>query len=368
MQPDQRPAGPTSPAEFFDDAQRQFHLAQSKAGVHERWYDVAGQLVRLRFAGDALLPVITPALEHRRLQPNDIDPARAPALTVCLWDAASTGVPLPERPWGTDDNLARGDIRDFADPHIRTAYTLGPNALSMLDERCNVGLFCTTSAAHIPTDYRGSPLLVILSWWTSQQGLQYVHGGAVGTPQGGVLLVGKGGSGKSTSALSCIGSDLLYAADDYCLVDARAAVPFVHSIYCSAKLVPEHSRKFPHLVPHISNVEDLDKVKAVIYLHPPLRANLVPGFPIKAILIPRVTGLRDTTLSPATAPAGLKALAPSTLFQLSGAGAGNFGYMASLVRRVPCLYLNAGTDLAQIPRVIHAYLTGAGAPTGAAQG
>ena len=106
-------------------------------------------------------------------------------------------------------------------------------------------------------------------------------------------------------------------------------------------------------MPHISNPEHLATVKAVIYLHPPLRENLVSGFPIKAILIPRVTGLRDTTLSPASAPDGLKALAPSTLFQLSGAGAGNFGYMASLVRRVPCLHLNAGTDLAQIPRAIH---------------
>ena len=167
------------------------------AGVHDRWYDVAGHAGAAAVCGRCVV-----AGHHAGARaPQDRRRAasirqRAPALTVCLWDAASTGVPLPDRPWGTDDNLSRGDIRDFADPNIRTAYTMGPNALSMLDERRNLALFCTTSAAHIPTDYRGSPLLVILSWWTSMQGLQYVHAGAVGTPEGGVLLVGKGGSGQ----------------------------------------------------------------------------------------------------------------------------------------------------------------------------
>ena len=84
-----------------------------------------------------------------------------PDLTICLWDADSTGYNLPPRPWGENDHVSRGDIRGFDDPIIRTAYTLGPNTLSMLDTEHNLAVFCTTSAAHIPTDYRGSPLLVI---------------------------------------------------------------------------------------------------------------------------------------------------------------------------------------------------------------
>jgi hypothetical protein len=226
----------------------------------------------------------------------------------------------------------------------------------MLDTNTNVALFCTTSAEHIPTDYRGSPLLVILNWWTSTRGLQYVHAGAVGTPEGGVLLVGKGGSGKSTSALSCLGSELGYAADDYCLLDSRGNRPYVHSIYNSAKLEAGHIRTFPNLLPLVSNPQDLGICKAVIYLHDHLPERLTRGFPVKAVLIPRVTGKVDTRLTPASQVDGLRALAPSTLFQLSGAGEQNFALMAQFARRIPSYFLEAGTDLRQIPAVIREFL------------
>ncbi|MEO8464791.1 MAG: serine kinase [Gammaproteobacteria bacterium] len=347
-------ASKVSPAEFFAEVRQQFDSAQSDgATIYEYAYEVAGFTVALRFLGTALLPVITPALSHLRVESSSRTP---PDLTICLWDADSTGVPLPPRPWGENDTLSRGDIRGFEDPVIRTAYTLGPNALSMLDTAANVAMFCTTSAAHIPTDYRGSPLLVILSWWTSIKGLQYVHAGAVGTPAGGVLLVGKGGSGKSTSALSCLQSDLGYAADDYCLLDMRADPPRVHSIYNSAKLEAGHIKVFPHLLPLVSNPDDLGVAKAVIYLNDHHPEKLTRGFPVKSIFIPRVTGKVDTHITPASHVDGLRALAPSTLFQLSGTGGQNFALMANFARRVPSHFLDAGTDLEQIPAVIKKFL------------
>jgi hypothetical protein len=343
-----------SPGEFFSAVLQQFRSAESSgASTYQYVYSVAGFTIALRFLGTALLPVITPALSHLRIDP---DSSGSPDLTVYLWDADSTGVALPRRPWGENDTLSRGDIRGFDDPVIRTAYTLGPNALSMLNTDTNVAVFCTTSAAHIPTDYRGSPLLVILSWWTSTKGLQYVHAGAVGTPQGGVLLVGKGGSGKSTSALSCLSSGLSYAADDYCLLDTRADPPYIHSIYNSAKLEADHIRSFPHLLPLVSNPQDLGICKAVIYLNDHHPEKVTRGFPVKAVFIPRVTGKVDTHLTPASHVDGLRALAPSTLFQLSGAGEQNFALMASFARRIPSYFLDAGTDLDQIPTVIQEFL------------
>ena len=338
MTPD--PRRKVSPSEFFADVLQVFRAAESKGGSrHRLLYSIAGYTIELRFLGDALLPIITPALSHLRI---DAAPSASPDLTVCLWDADSTGVHLPQRPWGENDTLSRGDIRGFEDPVIRTAYTLGPNTLSMLNTDSNVAVFCSTSAAHIPSDYRGSPLLVTLSWWTSSKGLQYIHAGAVGTPEGGVLLVGKGGSGKSTSALSCLKSELHYAADDYCLLDARGEPPYVHSIYNSAKLEAGHIRSFPHLLPLVSNPQDLGVAKAVIYLNDHHPEKLKAKFPIKAVLIPRVTGRVDTRLTPATQVDGLRALAPSTLFQLSGAGAQNFTVMAAFARRVPSYFLEAG--------------------------
>jgi hypothetical protein len=57
-------------------------------------------------------------------------------------------------------------------------------------------------------------------------------------------------------------------------------------------------------------------------------------------------------LKPASPAAGLAALAPSTIFQLPGAGKEAFQAMGQLVRQVPCYQLNLGTDIGEIPEVI----------------
>lgn len=81
---------------------------------------------------------------------------------------------------------------------------------------------------------------------------------------------------------------------------------------------------------------------------------LATGFPLKAILIPRVTGRVDTTLTPAPAMTGLSALTLSTVHQLPGAGPAALQLIKRLTDQLPCYYLELGTDLAQIPRVIKA--------------
>ena len=47
---------------------------------------------------------------------------------------------------------------------------------------------------------------------------QVVHAASVGTKDGAVLIVGKGGSGKSTSALACLNAGMYYLGDDYTLI------------------------------------------------------------------------------------------------------------------------------------------------------
>jgi hypothetical protein len=79
-------------------------------------------------------------------------------------------------------------------------------------------------------------------------------------------------------------------------------------------------------------------------------------FPVCAILIPRLTGRLGTALTPASPAAALKALAPSTLFQLAGAGPAAFQNLAGLIRQIPCYHLEAGTDVSRIPGVIASLL------------
>lgn len=335
------------PLEFFDAVYEKYGQAEAACGgCVDRYYCIAGFAVRLRFAGEALLPYITPALAHLATEP-----VGEPVLTVCLWDSDSTNIVMPPPPWQADDYREGGEIRGFVDERIHTIVQIGVNALSVLDRERNLGIYWVKTAKQIPYYESAAPLRAIFHLWMSQRGIQLIHAGAVGLPSGGVLLVGKGGSGKSTTALACLNSELFYASDDYCML-AHHPNPTVFSIYSTGKKNADDVGRLPFLVSKIRNPDRLGTEKAVYLLSESFPDKLLSSFPLRAILIPRLSGGRDTALKPASPAAGLAALAPSTIFQLPGDRKKGFQTMGQLVRQVPCYQLNLGTDTGQIPDVI----------------
>jgi len=231
------------PVAFFNAVWQRFTWAKEAiGGSDDRFYSIGGHTIRLCFAGSALMPYITPAFEHLVARP-----VYEPSLTVCLWDSSSTDTDMPPVPWTSDDYMARGEIRGYNNDHIHTTFHLGSGALSMMNTRMSVALFWVHDFRQIPVYERGAPLRTILFWWMNKHNRQLIHAGAVGTPKGGVLLAGKGGSGKSTTALASINSELLYAGDDYVLL-GREQTPFVYSLYNSAKLDAYHIKRLSHLL------------------------------------------------------------------------------------------------------------------------
>ena len=343
-------------ARHFMVVQAAFDNAAQAAGLSERFYDLGGYSVRLCFAGPALIPSLTPALAHR-----ETGHAETPDLTVCLWDTASTGTLMPPPAWGGDAYGARGEIIGFNDDRNQTNFQLdGPalrvTAVNLLDHQSDTAIYWIPDAKDFPYHERSAPLRTILNWWMSRRRRQLIHAGAVGTAQGGVLLAGKGGSGKSTAALACLQSKLLYASDDYLLL-GHDQLPFAHSLYSSAKLNGDQIHRLPHLWSTVSNKEGLAEEKAILFLNDYCPEKLTAGFPIRAILLPRVTGLAETGLKRASGATSLTALAPSSIFQLPGAGAQALEQLACLVRNVPSYLLELGTDIERIPAVISKLLS-----------
>lgn len=337
----------TSPVAFFETVYRAFQQAEEAAGGPiDRFYAIGAYTIRLRFAGPALIPLITPAFEHLAAQPDS-----APALTVCLWDSVSTRTNMPPPPWSSDAYIARGEIRGYNDEYICTFVDLGSGMLCMLDTTRNEALFWIHDATFVPYYETGTPLRAILHWFMRNHERQFVHAAAVGTSKGGVLLAGKGGSGKSTTTLACLSSDLMYVGDDYVLLGGQPA-PYVYSLYNSAKVDADSINRFPHLVPIVSNSDRLPQEKALIFLKDHYPDKLTTGFPIRAILVPRITGLPETRLTKSSPAAGLRALAPSTIFQLPGARNDDFQNLTGIVKQVPSYDLELGTDLDRIPNVI----------------
>ena len=320
-----------------------FEAAAERAGRVERSYLVAGNSVTCRFAGEEMLLRVGRAFDHLRA------PASGAGLTINIWDSESTGgaaPPLLGEQLSTED----GPMYYYERNGVQALNRW--RSLSVLDAESAEAWFWAPTPDAIPSWEAAAPLRAILHWWLGRRGILQLHGGAVGTPDGGVLLVGRGGSGKSTTSLACLAAGLRYAGDDYVAV-APHPQPWVHSLYSSGKLEDHQLARLPEFGGAVGNPEREAGEKAVVYVEEAAPGRAIAGFPLRAILVPRVVAQTPATRAvPRPAGAALAALAPSTIFQLHPPQPDALAEMAALVGRVPCFTLELGSDLARIPEPI----------------
>jgi hypothetical protein len=314
------------------------------------YYRIANFTVCLRFAGSALVAVLTRAIAHLAI-PATLEPD----LTICLTDSRSTGIAKPAVAWNGNQYQRRGEVRGFVNNRIFTAKQWESDALVIVDLERNLALYWVENVDRIPYWEMGAPLQSIFNAWLSQRQLQLVHGAFVGVETGGVLLVGKGGSGKSTTALSCLNSDLMYGSDDYCLITPEP-VPTAFSLYSTGKKNADDLDRLPFLKSLISNPDKLDREKAVYFIQSQFPEKILRSCPLKAILIPQVTGKLATTLTETSVQIGITALLPSTIMQIAGAGKLACDLINKTLSQLPCYYLNVGTDMPQIAQTIQRFL------------
>jgi hypothetical protein len=326
-----------------------FDEAVSRTGLIERHYEIARRPVVMRYAGPAMLERISRGFAHLEVESVD-----EPAITINLWDSASSGTERPpslgeaiETPRESFDSGA--PVYYFENDGLQALRRW--ETLSVYDRTTGDAWFWAPDPDVMLSWDWASPLRTILHWWLGSQGVLQVHGGAVGTESGGVLVVGRSGSGKSTTSLASLAAGLRYAGDDFVAVERRPE-PWVHSLYNSGKLESHHIERFPSLFPGVVNPERDEAEKAIVYAEQLQPGVATAGFPLRAVLVPRIVGGLETRAVRASPGAALTALAPSTIFQLHPPLPNALAEMAELVRRVPCYSLELGTELERIPAAI----------------
>jgi hypothetical protein len=200
------------------------------------------------------------------------------------------------------------------------------------------------------------PIRPILDWWLGRRGIVLTHGGGVGGPDGGVAIVGPGGSGKSTSTLSSVGSRLKYAGDDQIAVRTEGE-PHLYSVYSSGKLGAFHVERFPTLAAGIVNPDHTEIEKGVTYVEEQVPGAAIREFPLRAILIPKVVLDREEArLVPVSPLVSLAAIAPSTILAAPPHRPEALRALAEVARKLPSYQLELGSNLELIPETIAALL------------
>ena len=78
--------------------------------------------------------------------------------------------------------------------------------------------------------------------------------------------------------------------------------------------------------------------------------------PLRAIVMPQITETMRPRLEPTSPAAALRALAPSSMFQLPGAAEDALVRMARLARTLPSYTLECGPDLAANTAVLEEFV------------
>ena len=328
----------TSPQDFFEQACQSFRQAEQTRGSNHRNFSVAGHQLCVQFAGDQLLQPLTRALDHLR----DSDD-KAADLTIMAWASSEPGEMPPPPNWTEAAVGAHGVIPSLTDQRFRATWMHQAGGLQMLDLESSRAIFWLRDAAHLPYWENGAPMRNLLDAWFAARGIHLVHAAAVGDRRGVVLLAGRGGSGKSSTALRSLQSELGYLSDDYVLIDSSDWR--VYSLYNSGKVDESGLQHLAFLKRHLVNANSLDKEKALLFVHEAFPHKVLNGpLPIRAIVLPGIEKGMKTELVPASQSAALKALAPSTLLQSSSRSAGALRAMACLVRERPAFRLVLGHD------------------------
>jgi hypothetical protein len=349
------PAGRTVAQEKFDDFFNRALAAQSRAetlaGVSIRRRFRLGSIdVEFRLAHPALEPLFCDALAH-----IEIAASGEPDFGFHIWDESLSGVEAPPPCWSRDDLLAYGEIPAFIDTERYLHVDLDRATVAAGNRRLRSAIVWIRSPDHLAACERAAPLPILLNWLASEAGYFTVHAASVGRAEGGVLVVGRSGAGKSHTAIACLDSDLLYVADDRCLLGTSGR-PASASLYSTARLYASDVPRFPILQGNMEHTMQNQDGKTVFFLNAIVPERLSRGFPIKAVVLPQPSGRRDTQIITALAGSALLLLGPESALRSPSVGRVSLGRLASTLRSIPCFRLETGTDMSQIPRTISALL------------
>lgn len=339
----------TTRIDLFADARLSFEAAARAKGMDDRTVTLAGGRVRMCFAGAAVANAFFRAFAHRESAGGG-----TVGVTIRVWDSAGSGAPSPPPlPEPSDGRHPRHLLRT-AD-RVAVAQP-GDGFVSMLDRTRGEAFHWVADGGRIPSYEQGAPFRSLLHWWLAGRGGGFVHAGAVGDERGGVLLGGRGGSGKTTAALACLRAGMAYVGDDY-VAAGTGPVPVAWGLFGSAKLELDHARRFPELAGTALAPADWEEdAKVIVFPSEAFPERVVDSLQVRAVVLPRVVGIGPTSARPVSRTAALAALAPSTVLQLPGAGEPELHAVGRLVQEVPSYVMDIGEDMDAIPAVVASVL------------
>lgn len=318
-----------------------FNQSRVKAdGVRKRFVFIGGTVL-LTYSSDILEHSLFKAFEHLEVTGTDADAA----FTIYACDSDILGYDLPGCDWLNEISKNKTEIVTYNSGNIHVLYNPKSGIFSMFDNGRNRGFYYLPKAGDIPFYEKAAPMRMLLHWWCEKSGLVLVHAAAIGGDASAVLLAGRGGTGKSTTALLAARHGFKFLGDDYVILENNAG-PVVYSAYNSVKFRWEMLERVPAAGEFSLNNQNDEK--GYYFLHDKNPDSLIRRLPLKAVLLPAIAGNQKTSFDRLSQSRGLMGLAASSIFQMPGSGRQTLKTLAGILKDIPVYQMSLGKENAEI--------------------
>jgi hypothetical protein len=240
---------------------------------------------------------------------------------------------------------------------LRGAYDVNYSTWDIYDPARAVGVQAMQSTSLRPPWEPSFPLRLLLHWAGRAADRGMIHAGTLGHGGQGVLLVGAGGSGKSSTTLSGLLNGLSSVGDDYVAVSTTGGTVAAQPVLRLMKQDIRGLRRLG-LKPGKSPFDGPPNWQGKMeFDYGALAAGArAERLAMEAILMPHIARSPASSFRPASAREAMLAMAPSSLYQLHGSWREDFGLIASIARALPAFHLELSDDPAEIAAAIWGFI------------
>jgi hypothetical protein len=198
------------------------------------------------------------------------------------------------------NDMPLGQVRSELTYPTRVAYDFHTNTIVVYDPGTAVCAIWSENIESYPYWARATPFRLGLSWIADTFDGEFLHGALIAQGDKGIVLAGKGGSGKSTTAFAAWNADFTLLSDDYFLCESGKMYP----VYTRAKLLDASYELIEANLKEFTLNPDIDGQKRILDLDRAALERYRNGVVVDAFVIPKLVE-----------PAGISAVGSGTVMQ-----------------------------------------------------
>ncbi|MEN0001553.1 MAG: hypothetical protein AAF940_11790 [Pseudomonadota bacterium] len=312
----------------------------AKHGGSEHHLKLGRARIILRLIGSAIGETVLPTLRHALA-----DPDAASDAVIYAIDSQNTGFAGPPQDW---------PFETLSDQGRQRVHWTGPDGLALSSDESRgiwhlydgakqTGLYWIRAAQDLPFWEAASPLRHHIHWVSLQKDQGMLHAAVIAKGEAGAMLVGRGGSGKSTMTAAAMRQGWRSTGDDFVLVTNQPE-PVSYPLYDMIKLSGMAENMFAEITASALNPQRRSDEKMLARMSDHANGAFVEALPIKAAFALTLTGKPQSRIGRTSSFQIVSAVAASSSVILRTGLKETFAFTSDMVRKLPCFRFEVGND------------------------